>query len=801
MKLLSRFIWLLIAIGAIVFIGVSLVNFRAENKFKEIKTSISQEYNVLIDKMLSPDRSEISTTYNYGIINASTTRSFLSGSIPVPELLAFDLDTMVMNHFLVDAIWFYQSSGNQFYFYSHHGVGKEVLSISASDINALFSNTKTSSFYVKNNGKLYRVFGSKVGDESYNFGFVFSASIQDDRWVDIYQKEINNSEAKFSGVETPLPEVPKEYILIERPLLSYNGKPAENLLITLKLPFLSLWKSTTTTDNWLMSGAIGLIVIFLTLSLLLWVISPLKRISKSLQKGDAEDIKPLMDNTTEMGNVARMISEFHHKTEELETSESIKRHIIEQAQVGIIISEAKSNLIITANPYACNLINAPEGAIVGNVTDYFLENVPEKKTLLKNGERTESYESKLFNAYKVEIPILRTSAPMYMSGRQVVMETFVDLGEIKLLQEKLEEEKKKLSLAVQNSGLVFVEYDLKRNEIIVDKSFEFIAKGGSDQIYVNILNNIYNNDLNALKEKYELIDKAYKDSIAAEFRVKHPTRGYIWVNVSVLVTKRDEDNRPRNLIGLLQDVTERITMQQELIKAKEKAEESDRMKSSYLGNMSYKIRTPLNAIVGFANLLSEEELEPAEKDNFIGIIRRDTEQVLHLIDDIINIAQIESENIDFNKQKCSVNQMLTTVFDYYRIHEKADKIKLNLNLMLPDGKDFINTDSEKLQQAFGNLVNNAFKFTKEGGIEIGYFVNPVEKKMTIYIKDTGIGISKEDKDKVFNHYYQVNQMTEGTGLGLTISRSIVDLLGGKLYFESELGEGSTFCIDLPYTAV
>jgi signal transduction histidine kinase len=115
-------------------------------------------------------------------------------------------------------------------------------------------------------------------------------------------------------------------------------------------------------------------------------------------------------------------------------------------------------------------------------------------------------------------------------------------------------------------------------------------------------------------------------------------------------------------------------MQQELIKAKEKAEESDRMKSSYLGNMSYKIRTPLNAIVGFANLLSEEELEPAEKDNFIGIIRRDTEQVLHLIDDIINIAQIESENIDFNKQKCSVNQMLTTVFDYYKIHDKADKL-------------------------------------------------------------------------------------------------------------------------------
>lgn len=803
MKLLSRFIWLLIAIGAIVFIGVSLVNLRAENKFKEIKASISQEYNILIDKMLSPDRSEINTTYNYGIINASTTRSFLSGSIPVPELLAFDLDTMVMNHFLVDAIWFYQSSGNQFYFFSHHGVGKEVLSISASDINSLFGNTKATSFYIKNNGKLYRVFGSRVGDEMDNVGFVFSASIQDDRWVDIYQKEINNSEAKFSGVETPLPEVPKEYILIERPLLSYNGKPAENLLITLKLPFLSLWKSTTTTDNWLMSGAIGLIVIFLTLSLLLWVISPLKRISKSLQKGDAEDIKPLMDNTTEMGNVARMISDYHQKNEEIEASESTKRHIIEQVQVGIIISDAASSLIITANPYACEIINAPEDAILGNITqNFFAPLSDELKNKLKNTtENLTGIESFIQSSTGEQIPILRNVTRMFMDGKHAIMETFINLSEIKSLQNKLEDEKKKHSLAMKNSGLVFCEYDFKTDEILLSDEWKFMLKGKSNSNAQNIINNIYPSDYKSITDHFSSLSSGARDTLTSEFRVQHPERGIIWVNLSVLITKRDEAHKPKQLIGLLEDITERISIQQELIKAKERAEESDRQKSAYLGNMSHKIRTPLNTIVGFSNLLTEDDISHQEKDNYINIIRHDTEQVLHLIDDIINIAKIDANQLDTNDKECSINEMFNSLSEYYKTNEKTNRIEFVTKQMLPNGKDILKTDADKLHQILNNLLNNAFKFTNEGKIELGYFINPVEEKMIIYVKDTGIGIQNEHKDKVFNHFYQANQTTEGTGLGLTISQSLVKLIGGKLNFESKEGEGSTFFVELPFKEV
>jgi signal transduction histidine kinase len=803
MKLLSRFIWLIIAILAIVFVGISIVHFRAENKFKLIKTSISQEYNLLIDKMLSPERSEIFTTFNYGICNSSTTGSFLMQPSPIPELLKYDLDPMVMNHFNVDAVWFFKTNGDPFYFFSPQSVDQKMLSINANEIKQIFKNEITCNFYLSANKQLFRVFGSKVGDIISPKGYVFSASLQDNRWTQLYEKEINNSEISFSSTDEMLPPISKEIIRIERSLLSFDGSTAQNLVITLKLPFLKLWQSTTSTDNWLMIGAMLVIVYFLILSLLFWVISPLKRISRSLEKGNSYDIQPLLKNNTEMGNVARMIGDYHLKTEELESSESIKRHIIEQAQVGIIIAEASSNLIITANPYACELINAPEDAILGNVTNNFLEPLNDSQAdLLKNQNiNIEGFESKLFNSKGNEIPILRTITHIFMDGRQVQMETFVDLSEIKGLQGKLEEEKKKLSLAVKNSGLIFCEYEFKTDELVISEDWKFLFKGNNANNAQNFIENIYPSDVKKITDQFDSLSSGIRDTLTVEFRVKHPERGIIWINVSVLITKRDESGKPKQLIGLLEDITERITVQQELIKAKEKAEESDRTKSAYLGNMSHKIRTPLNAIVGFANLLTEEELGYEEKSNFINIIRHDTEQVLHLIDDIINIAKIDANQLDVNVKTCSANDMINNLSEYYKTNEKTNKIKFNIKTMLPNGKDILQTDPDKLKQIMDSLLNNAFKFTEEGKIELGYFINPVDQKLIFYVKDTGIGIPDEHKDKIFNRFFQVNLMTEGTGLGLTISNSLVKLLNGKLYFDSKVKEGSTFYVELPFHEV
>lgn len=753
--------------------------------------------------MLSPERSDIYNTYNYGLCNSSTTGTFLMQPSPIPELLIFDLDTSVLSHFNVDAVWFFTADGKPFYFTSHHGVNQNILFTSASEIDQIFKTEKTCDFYLNTNNQLFRVFGSKVGENSSPKGYVFSASLQDNQWVKLYEKEINNSEICFSATDEIVPPIPREIIRIERPLLSYDGSTAQNLIVTLKLPFLKLWQNTTSTDNWLMISAMLLIVCFLILSLIIWVISPLKKISKSLEKGNSQAIQPLISNSTEMGNVARMIGDYHQKTEELESSESIKRHIIEQAQVGIIIAEASSNLIITANPYACELINAPEDAILGNVTNNFLEPLSDSQVelLKKKKVNIEGFESKLFNSKGNEISILRTITHIFMDGRQVVMETFVDLSEIKNLQGKLEEEKKKLSLAVKNSGLIFCEYDFKTDDLSISEEWKFLFKGTNANNAQNFISNIYPSDVKKITDSFDSMSSGIRDTLTVEFRVKHPERNIIWINVSVLITKRDELGKPKQLIGLLEDITERITVQQELIKAKEKAEESDRTKSAYLGNMSHKIRTPLNTIVGFANLLTEEELGQEEKSNFINIIRHDTEQVLHLIDDIINIAKIDAEQLDVNVKTFSANELINSLSEYYKTNEKTDKIKFNVKTMLPRGKDILQTDPDKLKQVMDSLLNNAFKFTEEGKIELGYFINPVDQKLILYVKDTGIGIPDEHKDKIFNRFFQVNLMSEGTGLGLTISNSLVKLLNGKLYFDSRVNEGSTFYVELPFHEV
>jgi signal transduction histidine kinase len=311
-------------------------------------------------------------------------------------------------------------------------------------------------------------------------------------------------------------------------------------------------------------------------------------------------------------------------------------------------------------------------------------------------------------------------------------------------------------------------------------------------------NNIYPSDRRGVIVHFEAINQYNYDTFHVEFRVTHPTNGLIWLSLSVLITKRDENFKPKQLIGLFEDITERINVQQELIKAKEKAEESDRIKTAYLANMSHKIRTPMNSIVGFANLLTEEDVTQQEKDTFIRIISHDSEQLLRLIDDIINIAKIDADQMGFSEKHVSVNNLFAELSDYYKANEKTNAIRFETRTMLPNGKDFITTDGDKLKLIVSNLLNNAFKFTAQGNIELGYYINPVTKKLIIYVKDTGIGIPEISKDKIFNRFYQADSETEGTGLGLTISQGLVKLLKGTLTFESKEGEGTSFFVELPF---
>ncbi|NOQ25289.1 MAG: response regulator [Bacteroidales bacterium] len=243
-----------------------------------------------------------------------------------------------------------------------------------------------------------------------------------------------------------------------------------------------------------------------------------------------------------------------------------------------------------------------------------------------------------------------------------------------------------------------------------------------------------------------------------------------------------------------------------LLKAKEKAEESDQLKSAFLANMSHEIRTPMNAILGFAELISmsDSEVSSTEKENYVKLINVSGNNLLRLIDDIIDISKIEAGQIKIYKKKCYLNETLKDIqqsfIELRKINEK-ENIEIRLNELAQSQNLIIKTDIIRLNQIFTNLIGNALKFTEEGFIEFGYeIVN--NEKLLFYIKDTGVGMDQNKKDLVFDRFTKIeddnSRLYRGAGLGLAISKSLVELLGGNIWVDSALSAGSTFYFNIPF---
>ena len=287
-----------------------------------------------------------------------------------------------------------------------------------------------------------------------------------------------------------------------------------------------------------------------------------------------------------------------------------------------------------------------------------------------------------------------------------------------------------------------------------------------------------------------------------------------WINAPLsLVTKILESNNPL-LIKELQQCpgefkhignlfSEFIHQKDELLHAKEKAEESDKLKTAFLANMSHEIRTPMNGILGFSALLKEPDLLGEKQQEYIEIIEKSGARMLNILSDIIDISKIESGQMLVHYTETNINELTKNIFILLRLDAEARKIDLSFNNGLHSEEACIKTDKEKLYSIVSNLVKNAIKYTDKGSIEFGY--TKKEQVLTFYVKDSGIGIPKERQAAIFDRFVQADisdvQAREGAGLGLSISKSLVELLGGTIWVESEEGKGSTFYFTLPYTVV
>ncbi|HNT41146.1 MAG TPA: PAS domain S-box protein [Tenuifilaceae bacterium] len=253
------------------------------------------------------------------------------------------------------------------------------------------------------------------------------------------------------------------------------------------------------------------------------------------------------------------------------------------------------------------------------------------------------------------------------------------------------------------------------------------------------------------------------------------------------------------VIAVSRDITEQKNWEAELIAAREKAEESDRLKSAFLANMSHEIRTPMNGILGFAQLLKNPRLSEEEVREYLDVIEQSGQRMLDIINNLINISKIESGEVQVNLSQCDVNEQLQYALNFFKPDADSKGLKFFLEYQLPDEQATVTTDPLKLQVILSNLVKNAIKYCDNGSVAFGCKLK--EEYLEFYVSDTGIGIPPLTIGKIFERFVQANTnysgRYEGAGLGLAIAKSYVELLGGSIWVESEVGKGSTFHFTIP----
>lgn len=365
----------------------------------------------------------------------------------------------------------------------------------------------------------------------------------------------------------------------------------------------------------------------------------------------------------------------------------------------------------------------------------------------------------------------------------------------------------KLSMALDIANIIPWKWDLQTHIILCDmkQSVELgndYQNVNEDQLAIpddQYFAKIYKDDLSKVKEAYTNLITGRSLKIKEEFRVVNNNNGCThinWVEVQAAVESYDENNKPLTLIGSSLVITERKTMETDLIIAKERAEESNRLKSAFLANMSHEIRTPLNAIVGFSGILASTE-EEEEKQEYVSIIENNNALLLQLIGDILDLSKIEAGTMEFVNTDFELNKVMTELESALRLKLSPEKDVTLLFEMPQMSELYIHSERNRLSQIIINLTTNAIKFTETGSIRFGY-----EKRdndmIYFYVTDTGCGIPEEKQEDVFGRFVKLNSFIQGTGLGLSICQTLIQNMGGTIGVESKLGLGSTFWFTLPY---
>lgn len=386
----------------------------------------------------------------------------------------------------------------------------------------------------------------------------------------------------------------------------------------------------------------------------------------------------------------------------------------------------------------------------------------------------------------------------------------VDNTELVLTQQMLKSTNHKLSAALDAADMTPWKWDLQTGLLSCNVSHDLYVTEEEVTHDGNLIivptsacfAKICDEDRERVRDAFERLANGETQKMRKEYRVGRqwlpsPQQNE-WVEVRAAVDERDANGKPLSLIGTSMTVTQRKEMEEALVQAKVKAEEANTLKSSFLANISHEIRTPLNAIVGFSSLLvSAERGISEEKQEYINIIENNNTLLLQLISDVLDLSKIEAGTMESDYAPIDVHGLFIELEDTFRLRNKKSGICICYHRRTTEC--VVKADRNRLVQVMMNLMNNAVKFTGEGSIEFGFDVRE-DGFLHFYVTDTGCGIPEERLEEIFGNFVKLNSFVQGTGLGLTICRAIVERMGGKIGAVSRLGQGSTFWFTLPYTA-
>jgi PAS domain S-box-containing protein len=489
---------------------------------------------------------------------------------------------------------------------------------------------------------------------------------------------------------------------------------------------------------------------------------------------------------------------------------------MDSTTLGKIVEGAPDPIIIQTegefawmNPAGCRLfgIKTPgelEGtSLIDRVhPDYRKEVLRRIGRLNTDCKPVESMEYKIFGRNGEEFWVESKGEAIDYNGKSGGLLFMRDITPRREAEEAAERQLKLLSRSIEQSPVSIVITDIKGKIEYVNPIFETTSG--------YTISEIRGKSLKMLKSGFHSKD-FYEDlwntilsgkDWKGEFRNKTKSGEYYW-NHAVISPILNPRGEVTNFVSVMEDITESKKMLEQLLEAKEKAEESNRLKTAFLANISHEIRTPMNGIMGFAEILKDPGLSRKNRLKFYDVIENSGKRMLDTVNDLIDISKIETGHVNLHLSETNVSDQLENLYHFFLPEIRKKGLELGLKNGITDKFLIVNTDRAKLNSILTNLIKNAAKFTDRGQIEFG--CSKKENSLEFFVTDTGIGVPKNKQAAIFNRFEQAGiedlRAFQGVGLGLSLSKSYVEMLGGNIWVESEEGQGSTFRFTIPLDGI